>query len=81
VHITYFTLWVNDDGSVSTFGDLYGHDARIAAALFGDSVGFKYPNSANNKAHETPIPRGNQVSRDEAKSDDIVGSIIRLLEN
>ena len=81
VHITYFTLWVNDDGSVSTFGDLYGHDARIAAALFGDSVGFKYPNSANNKAHETPIPRGNQVSRDEAASDDIVGSIIRLLEN
>jgi L,D-transpeptidase YcbB len=81
VHITYFTLWVNDDGSVSTFGDLYGHDARMAAALFGDSVGFKYPNSANTKAHETPVPRGNQVSRDEAASDDIVGSIIRLLEN
>jgi murein L,D-transpeptidase YcbB/YkuD len=81
VHITYFTLWVNEDGSASTFGDLYGHDARIAVALFGDSVGFKYPNSANNKAHETPMPRGNQVSRDETASDDIVGSIIRLLEN
>jgi L,D-transpeptidase YcbB len=81
VHITYFTLWVNDDGSVSTFGDLYGHDARMAAALFGDSVGFNYANSANNKAHDTPMPRGNHVSRDEAASDDIVGSIIRLLEN
>jgi murein L,D-transpeptidase YcbB/YkuD len=33
VYITYFTLKVNDDGSVSTYGDLYGHDARIAAAL------------------------------------------------
>jgi L,D-transpeptidase YcbB len=33
VYITYFTLWVNDDGSVSTFGDVYGHDARMAAAL------------------------------------------------
>ncbi len=33
VYITYFTLKVNDDGSMSTFGDLYGHDARMAAAL------------------------------------------------
>ncbi len=33
VYITYFTLWVNDDGSISTFGDLYGHDARMAGAL------------------------------------------------
>jgi L,D-transpeptidase YcbB len=33
VYITYFTLWVNDDGSISTFGDVYGHDARMAAAL------------------------------------------------
>jgi murein L,D-transpeptidase YcbB/YkuD len=33
VYITYFTLWVNDDGSISTFSDLYGHDARMAAAL------------------------------------------------
>ena len=33
VYITYFTLWVNNDGSISTFGDLYGHDARMAAAL------------------------------------------------
>jgi len=24
---------VNADGSVSTYGDLYGHDARMAAAL------------------------------------------------
>jgi L,D-transpeptidase YcbB len=33
VYITYFTVWVNDDGSISTFDDLYGHDARMAAAL------------------------------------------------
>ena len=38
VHITYFTLWVNEDGSVSTFRDLYGHDARIIAALGGRAV-------------------------------------------
>jgi L,D-transpeptidase YcbB len=33
VYVTYFTLKINDDGSISTYGDLYGHDARMAAAL------------------------------------------------
>jgi murein L,D-transpeptidase YcbB/YkuD len=33
VYITYFTLKINDDGSISTYGDLYGHDSRMAAAL------------------------------------------------
>jgi murein L,D-transpeptidase YcbB/YkuD len=33
VYVTYFTTWVNEDGTVSTFRDLYGHDARMASAL------------------------------------------------
>ena len=33
VYVASFTLKVNADGSVSTYGDLYGHDARMAAAL------------------------------------------------
>jgi murein L,D-transpeptidase YcbB/YkuD len=33
VYVAYFTLKVNPDGSVSSYGDLYGHDARMAAAL------------------------------------------------
>ncbi|HEV7464168.1 MAG TPA: L,D-transpeptidase family protein [Methyloceanibacter sp.] len=33
VYITYFTLKVNNDGSISTYGDIYGHDSRMAAAL------------------------------------------------
>jgi murein L,D-transpeptidase YcbB/YkuD len=33
VYVTYFTLWVNNDGTISSFGDLYGHDSRMAAAL------------------------------------------------
>ena len=35
VYVTYFTLRVNEDGSLTTFRDLYGHDARMSAALFG----------------------------------------------
>jgi L,D-transpeptidase YcbB len=40
VYITYFTLWVNDDGSVRTFGDLYGHDRRMAGALLRENTAY-----------------------------------------
>jgi murein L,D-transpeptidase YcbB/YkuD len=35
VHITYFTMVASEDGTVSSFADLYGHDRRVAAALAG----------------------------------------------
>jgi murein L,D-transpeptidase YcbB/YkuD len=35
VYVTYFTLRVNEDGTLSSFNDLYGHDARMLAALDG----------------------------------------------
>jgi murein L,D-transpeptidase YcbB/YkuD len=41
VYITYFTLRVNDDGTFSTFRDIYGHDARMAAALEGKEIPFE----------------------------------------
>jgi L,D-transpeptidase YcbB len=40
VYITYFTLWVNDDGSIRTFGDLYGHDRRMAGALLRENTAY-----------------------------------------
>ncbi|MGH6736030.1 MAG: L,D-transpeptidase family protein [Methyloceanibacter sp.] len=43
VHITYFTLRVNEDGSITTFNDLYGHDGRMSAALFGGRNRFTEP--------------------------------------
>ena len=35
VYVTYFTLRVNEDGSFSSFNDLYGHDSKMTAALDG----------------------------------------------
>jgi L,D-transpeptidase YcbB len=40
VYITYFTMWVNEDGSIETFGDLYGHDRRMAGALLRDNTAY-----------------------------------------
>jgi murein L,D-transpeptidase YcbB/YkuD len=38
VHITYFTAVVGENGKVSTFGDIYGHDSRLSAALTGRAL-------------------------------------------
>ena len=43
VHMTYFTAMVDRQGSLQTFGDLYGLDARMGAILFGTKVPFVTP--------------------------------------
>lgn len=35
MHLVYFTAWVDDDGRVRTFADIYGHEKRITQALQG----------------------------------------------
>ncbi|MEC9343822.1 MAG: L,D-transpeptidase family protein, partial [Pseudomonadota bacterium] len=35
VHLGYFTLWVGDDGKLSSFRDIYGRDAVIEKVIFG----------------------------------------------
>ena len=42
VHTTYMTAVVDENGTVSTFGDLYGHDRRISRAL-GQPMSFDAP--------------------------------------
>jgi murein L,D-transpeptidase YcbB/YkuD len=44
-HMTYFTVWVDDDGKVRTFTDLYNHESKIALGLEG-------------KAHLIPREKG-----------------------
>jgi murein L,D-transpeptidase YcbB/YkuD len=43
VHVTYFTAMVDYEGKLRTFGDLYGLDNRVGAALFGRKVRFETP--------------------------------------
>jgi murein L,D-transpeptidase YcbB/YkuD len=40
VYITYFTLKVNEDGSITNYRDLYGHDSRMSAALLSGRTQF-----------------------------------------
>jgi len=37
VHISYFTAWVEEDGTLRGFRDIYGHDASVRVALKLDS--------------------------------------------
>jgi len=80
VYINYFTLWVNDDGSVSTFADLYGHDARMAAALFGESVAFD-PFPVANEAPVREPPRRRQARGGPSRGNSIAESLSRFLDN
>jgi len=43
VHITYFTTIVGEDGQLRSFGDIYGHDRRFAAALAGRPLPLEAP--------------------------------------
>jgi murein L,D-transpeptidase YcbB/YkuD len=47
VHVTYFTAMVDYEGTLRTFGDLYGLDARLGAALLGRKVRFETPRYDN----------------------------------
>jgi murein L,D-transpeptidase YcbB/YkuD len=38
VHNTYLTTWVNPNGTVVQFNDIYGHDKRYSEALAGKAV-------------------------------------------
>jgi len=71
VYMTYFTLWVNEDGSMKTFGDLYGHDRRMGPALFG---GRAYA-AADDGIVTQSIPKPRERTRSRARSGDPLGAI------
>jgi murein L,D-transpeptidase YcbB/YkuD len=50
VHITYFTMVAGEDGQVRSFGDVYGHDKRVSAALSGRPMPLEPPPVATSSA-------------------------------
>ncbi|MGE0024183.1 MAG: L,D-transpeptidase family protein [Hyphomicrobium sp.] len=49
MHIAYFTAWVDDDGKLTTYSDIYGHEKRVTQALDG-----KWDQIAKGRDHLAP---------------------------
>lgn len=50
VHMTYFTVVANEDGTLQTFRDVYGHEKRIRLALEG-----RFDQIARHRDHLAPV--------------------------
>jgi L,D-transpeptidase YcbB len=66
VHVTYFTAWVEDDGEIKTYADIYGHEQRVKLGLEG-----RWGEIVKNRDHllppeDAPVAR----SRDDWGEDD-----------
>jgi L,D-transpeptidase YcbB len=80
VHMVYFTAVVDDAGKVSSFGDLYGLDNKMATAMFGSAAGFPPPPpesrlSEEEAEAEASTPSASRQSRTAASHNDIAGSL------
>ena len=74
VHITYFTAKVNEDGTLATYRDLYGHDARMIAALTGKAVPLGLPGTGEVASQGQP-----RVTFRRGRRDDAVNGFARAL--
>ncbi len=88
VYITYFTLKVNDDGSFTTFNDVYGHDARMASAMFGEPMAYDpFPPVAEevaapvNRVQERVVRQQQQRRHGSFRGNSIADSISGFLNN
>jgi L,D-transpeptidase YcbB len=84
VHVTYFTARVDDNGKVQTFADLYGHDAKLAAALSGNPVRLEDPSVGSSDGGEpvAAAPGAKKVARKggvNPQADASLGSLIQGL--
>ncbi|WP_083567492.1 L,D-transpeptidase family protein [Hyphomicrobium sp. CS1GBMeth3] len=61
VHIAYFTAWVDDDGTLRTVRDIYGHERRIKLALEG-----RWSEIDKGKNHLAPVDMA-EVKRSQPK--------------
>jgi L,D-transpeptidase YcbB len=64
IHITYFTTWVDDDGQLKVFNDIYGHEQKVHLGLDGKAHLIVQAKAEQEKAP----PRRNTVTYREAAS-------------
>jgi L,D-transpeptidase YcbB len=68
VHITYFTTVASEDGQVRSFGDVYGHDKRVASALAGRPMPLEAPSTTAPEGFATKQETSKQeMSKQEIK--------------
>ena len=61
VHVTYFTAWVDDNGDIKSFADVYGHEKRIVLGLEG-----RWGEIVKNRDHLLPaVAAPVSISRDD----------------
>jgi murein L,D-transpeptidase YcbB/YkuD len=76
VHMTYFTVVVDEAGKVSAFPDLYGFDRKLANALFGNTTGFPAPPPDSTTPREEAADASpSSGSRAATSHNDIAGSL------
>jgi len=91
VYLTYFTARPNADGTIKTYNDIYGHDARVLSALAGRPVRYTPPDHSNEvvaddatvvsdpyaePAAQQSRKKGKQQARKKPGSSDEAGDII-----
>ncbi len=76
VHVTYFTARVDEDGKLRTFADLYGHDARLQAALAGKPVKLEDPEQTSGDSFAQTAKSQNGVKAASAKPQPGLGGFL-----
>ncbi len=77
IHITYFTAHVDDDGTMKTFSDIYGHEKKIHLGLEGKYHLIEQPKIESEKAP----PRSGAVAfrKSPSQNNDPVGDWVKKL--
>jgi murein L,D-transpeptidase YcbB/YkuD len=70
VHITYFTAWVEQDGTLKTYGDIYGHEGRIALAVTGKAPQIARPRAKAVVAAARVRPRPQMTAQRPVRRED-----------
>jgi L,D-transpeptidase YcbB len=76
VHMTYFTVLIDDDGKVHKFADVYGHERRISLALEG-----KWNQIVKGRDHLAPVELDLASAAERGSSEDSVERPIRQRRN